>query len=93
MELNVEEWKNLSEEEVDYRLSRDSVKVLQCVLPSIAPLTCTEEEGLKWEIKPTDSIDILIPCFNKESSIKKTVTSALLQKRKPSKIIILLMIG
>lgn len=91
MELNVEEWKNLSEEEVDYRLSRDSVKVLQCVLPSIAPLTCTEEEGLKWEIKPTDSIDILIPCFNKESSIKKTVTSALLQKRKPSKIIILLM--
>ena len=91
MELNIEEWKNLSEEDLDYRLSRDGVKMLQDTLPSIAPLTRTEEEGIKWEIKPSDRIDVLIPCFNKESSILNTVTSALMQTKKPNNIIILLM--
>ena len=91
MELNVEEWKGLSEEEASDKLLRDSVKMLQDVPVSIAPLACTEDEGLKWEIKDTDKIDVLIPCFNKESSIVSTVTSVLLQTKKPNKIIILLM--
>lgn len=64
---------------------------IQQIPGMIMPYMCTEEEGLKWEIKENDKIDILIPCYGQSKYIITCIKSCLNQTKKPNCIIVLLM--